>query len=361
MRVAILYGGRSGEHEVSLSSAAFFVRNLAPEHRLTLIGVTKAGRWKLQAQTVLDACREGEGPLELRAEGPEVVIGPGQGLKVFGTHGVSELNVDIVIPVLHGTFGEDGTVQGLLECAGLPYVGADVLGSAVGMDKEIAKALWREAGLPVVPSIVAHDGEDGSLSKLASQAESRFGWPVFVKPARTGSSVGAGLARSRAELGPAVREALRWDTKALIEPFIDARELECSVIGNGEPIAFTPGEIAPTHEFYSYEAKYVDPNGARLLIPAPAEPELLEKVRALAVAAYGAAGTNGLARVDFFLDRASGELYLNELNTMPGFTGISMFPMMCQHGGLPYRELLDRLIELGLERKRARDALTFSR
>lgn len=361
MKVAILYGGKSGEHEVSLSSAAFIARNLDKAHRITLIGVSKDGQWVLQSQSTLEACLESDGPLTLRTDGPQVVIAPGKGIRVFGSHGVSDLNVDIVFPVLHGTFGEDGTVQGLLECANIAYVGADVLGSAVGMDKEAAKILWQASGLPVVPYLIARSSKTQELTKLRAEAEQRFGWPMFIKPARCGSSLGAQAVKAEADFIPAIEEAMHWDSKAIIEPFIHARELECSVIGNDEPTAFPPGEIATTHEFYSYDAKYIDPDGARLYIPAKLSPEMAARIQELSLSAYRTVGACGLARVDFFLDRSSNELYLSEINTMPGFTSISMFPMMCMHGGMPYTTLMETLLELGIERKKKAASLRFSK
>lgn len=360
MKIAILYGGKSGEHDVSLASAASIVRRMNPSHRLLLIGIGTSGQWKLQPDSAVEDCRESDGPLSIRVDGPDVLVAPGRGLRVFGSHGFSDLPIDVVFPVLHGTFGEDGTVQGLLECADLPYVGADVLGSAIGMDKESSKALWREAGLPVLPCVMARSATPEALASVATEVDAAFGWPVFVKPSRAGSSVGASKAANAHELSGAILEALRWDTKALVEPFLPVRELECSVIGNGEPRAFEPGEIAPTHEFYDYEAKYVDPDGARILIPAPVDPTVRERVMDLAVKAYRSAMLSGLSRVDFFLDKKDGKLYLNEVNTLPGFTAISMFPKMCEAGGLPYPELLDRLLALALERKADRDRLLYS-
>jgi len=270
---------------------------------------------------------------------------------------------DVVLPVLHGTFGEDGTVQGLLETAGLAYAGADVLGSAVAMDKEVSKALWARAGLPVPPfrTVRAADLEPARFEVLRSDLEASFGYPMFAKPACAGSSVGTSKIDNSAGLLPALRSALEWGSKALVEPFLQARELECSVVGNGEPTAYPPGEIVSSHEFYDYEAKYVDPDGARLLIPAPVPAEISRLVMDIAVRAYKLAALSGMARIDFFLDRKDGSVYLNEANTIPGFTHISMFPKMCEAGGLPYPELLDLLARLGIERKRERDGIRYTR
>jgi D-alanine-D-alanine ligase len=361
MKIAILYGGKSGEHEVSLRSAASIVRNMDKAHKLFLIGITKAGAWHLQPDNVLETCLEGDAPLELRSDSPTVLIVPGTGLRVYGARGSADLAIDAVFPALHGTFGEDGTIQGLLECAGLAYVGADVLGSAIAMDKEFTKTLWQAAGLPVVPAITVRPGDLLSLETLAGTIEKKFGWPVFVKPARCGSSVGTSKVASRSNLESAVLDALNYDTKALVEPFIDGRELECSVLGTDSPRAFPPGEILSTHEFYDYDAKYLDPEGATLVIPADLDTSVSAKVMETAVAAYKAAGLSGMARVDFFIEKKSGSILLNEANTIPGFTSISMFSKMCESGGLPYPALIEELLSLAIERKRLKAGLRFTR
>lgn len=361
MKVAILYGGKSGEHEVSLLSAGSIVRTIKKEHKLSLIGIAKNGTWYLQPDSVLENARDGDSPLQLKTDCPVVVIVPGSGLRVYSSFGSSDLQVETVFPVLHGTFGEDGTIQGLLECAGLAYVGADVLGSAIGMDKEVAKNLWRGAGLPTVPSVVVTAGNnlEDRLRDARRKVEDSFGWPAFVKPARAGSSVGASRVASSEAFGPAAEAAFAYDTKILVEPFMTARELECSVIGNEEPRAFEPGEIIPTHEFYDYDAKYIDPDGARLVIPADLELDERAKVKNLALLAYGTAKLSGMARIDFFMDKKDGSIYLNEANTIPGFTHISMFPKMCEAGGLPYPELIEELLSLAKARKMTKDALRY--
>ncbi len=361
MRVAILYGGKSGEHEVSIRSAASVIRHMGKSHRLQLIGITKKGTWHLQPDCVLASCLEGEDPLELRADAPSVLVVPGVGLRVYGARGSADLQLDAIFPVLHGTFGEDGTIQGLLECANAAYVGADVLGSAIGMDKEIAKAVWREAGLPVVPSITVRSIDMENIDQLAQKIDEAFSWPVFVKPARCGSSVGASKIDSPASLESALKEALHYDNKALIEPFMVAREIECSVLGNDNPRTFSPGELISSHEFYDYEAKYIDPEGAAIVIPAHLDNETRDRVMELAVQAYIKAGLSGMARVDFFIDKKDGTIYLNEANTIPGFTSISMYPMMCEHGGLSYTAMLDELLALAIERKKAKAALSYDR
>jgi D-alanine-D-alanine ligase len=361
-RIAILYGGRSGEHEVSLASAASIVRHLDQERfESVLVGATKEGEWFLQDAAAAAAVRLSDSPLSI-AKGRRVFAAPGAGLVVEaggGRTGVEKLDCDLVFPVLHGTFGEDGTVQGLLEVAGLPYVGAPVLGSALGMDKEKAKELWMRAGLPVVPFLAARSDALGDIEGLARKVGARFSWPCFVKPACAGSSVGASKVPGPESLGAALLAALAWDEKVLIEPFVDAREIECAVLGNAEPIAFAPGEVVPSHEFYDYEAKYIDPDGARLDVPARIAPEQAERVRAVAVAAFKACELAGMARVDFFIDRRTGEVLLNEVNTIPGFTHISMYPRMCEEGGVSYSELITRLAELALERHAERSKLKF--
>jgi D-alanine-D-alanine ligase len=361
-RIAILYGGRSGEHEVSLASAASIVRHLDQERfESVLVGATKEGEWFLQDDDAAAAARLSDLPLSI-AKGRRVFAAPGAGLVVEaggGRAGVEKLDCDLVFPVLHGTFGEDGTVQGLLEVAGLPYVGAPVLGSALGMDKEKAKELWMRAGLPVVPFLAARSDALGDIEGLARKVDARFSWPCFVKPACAGSSVGASKVPGPESLEAALRAALAWDEKVLIEPFVEAREIECAVLGNAEPLAFAPGEVVPSHEFYDYEAKYIDPDGARLDVPARIAPEQAERVKAVAVAAFKACELAGMARVDFFIDRRTGEVLLNEVNTIPGFTHISMYPRMCEEGGVSYSELITRLAELALERHAERSKLKF--
>ncbi len=361
MNTVILYGGRSGEHEVSLASAASVLRHLPPSHEPTLIGIDRDGVWYLQPGEAVKAARRESGPLEILKDKSRVAAAvPGRGLALLSGEPIP---ADVVLPVLHGTFGEDGTIQGLLEIAGLAYAGANVLGSAVAMDKEVSKALWARAGLPVPPfrTVRAADLELTRFEVLRSDLEASFGYPMFAKPACAGSSVGTSKIEDAAGLLPALRSALEWGSKALVEPFLQARELECSVVGNGEPTAYPPGEIVSSHEFYDYEAKYVDPDGARLLIPAPVPAETSRLVMDIAVRAYKLAALSGMARIDFFLDRKDGSVYLNEANTIPGFTHISMFPKMCEAGGLPYPELLDLLARLGIERKRERDEIRYTR
>jgi len=329
------------------------------------------GVWLLQPESLLEdiksaAAKNRPGMLSLPAivSGRKVVVVPGLGLAAEKTGGKTEaLGCDLVFPVLHGTFGEDGTIQGLLECAGLPYVGAGVLGSAIGMDKQVTKDLWLREGLPVVDSITVRGTDRANplfMASLARKVEARFGWPCFVKPASCGSSVGTSKVGDFPALEAAIDLALRFDEKVLVEQFISAREIECAVLGNASPQAFTPGEIVPTHEFYDYDAKYKDPEGAALRIPAPLLPAQVDTIKTLAIKAYKACELSGMARVDFFIDKRTGDILLNEVNTIPGFTAISMYPRMCEAGGLPYAELLDRLIELAIERFEKRNALSYS-
>ncbi|MEJ2009903.1 MAG: D-alanine--D-alanine ligase [Acidobacteriota bacterium] len=261
-------------------------------------------------------------------------------------------NIDVIFPVLHGTFGEDGTVQGLFELAGIPYVGAGVLGSAAGMDKDLMKRLFRDAGLPVVEWVVVLRGEwEQSPARLRRLIESKLGYPLFIKPANLGSSVGISKVHNRRELAPALDLAASYDRKVIVEKGFDAREIECSVLGNDQPEASVPGEILPVNEFYDYEAKYVK-EGSELVIPAKLGRAETRRVRQMALEAFRAVDCAGMARVDFLLDRPSGNLFVNEVNTIPGFTPISMYPKLWEARGLPYPALLDRLIELALERHR---------
>ena len=392
MNIAVLYGGKSGEHEVSLRSASSVVRHInRTKHTIILIGIAKDGRWYLQSQKELTRVLADDSAFLRIDENPASLIRivPGGGSSKALQSGVPlkgkackpeepyAIQTDIVLPVLHGSYGEDGLVQGLLEMAELPYCGCTTLSSALAMDKEQTKKVWMQEGLKVVPFVciksadVNRNGsavQSDSFEKIAGQAEKRFGYPLFVKPACAGSSVGAAKVNSAAELKKAVQNAFLWDEKVLIEQCIDAREIECSVTGNTAISAsgktavksYIPGEIAPTHGFYDYDAKYTDPDGARLLIPAPLTPEQVQTVKSLAEKAYRALDCSGLARVDFFIDKKDGTLYLNEINTLPGFTSISMFPKMCEAAGLAYEDLIELLLEQGLERFKKRRSLKTS-
>ncbi len=357
LKICILYGGRSGEHEISLRSAASVVKNLDPaRYQVMPIGIDKAGLWHRQGRIETKRI-EGQGDILslVPSEHPLSVV-PGDGVHDRG----KKLAIDCVFPVLHGTFGEDGTVQGLLELAGLPYVGAGVLGSSASMDKETAKRLWRDAGLPIV-DFQAINRESTKEDRRA--AARRLGWPIFVKPCGAGSSLGASRVDGEDQLDDALCEALRYDTRALLEKWVDAREIECAVIGNTRPRAFLPGEIVPSggHSFYDYDAKYTDPNGASLEAPARIDAATQKRVMSAAEAAYAAVRCEGMARVDFFLERSTGAVFISEINTIPGFTSISMFPRMCQASGLPYPKLLDELVRLAMEREELRRTVRYEK
>jgi D-alanine-D-alanine ligase len=352
IRVGIVYGGRSGEHEVSIASAASIFKHLDPSrYEAVPIRIEKDGRWLLGG-AVPKAISAAEVLKEARTEALEAVE---------PTRAVDRRSIDVVFPVLHGPYGEDGTVQGLLELANVPYVGAGVLGSAVGMDKAVMKKLFAADGLPIVPYHTLLRPEwtrdsRGQMTRIASQ----LGYPVFVKPANLGSSVGISKARNDAELADAVALALQYDRKVVVEAAVpNAREIECAVLGNDDPKASVPGEIVPSREFYDYEAKYLD-EGSKLLIPAPLTAAQTAEIQRLAIHAFRAVDGAGMSRVDFLMSRDSDALYLNEVNTIPGFTTISMYPKMWEASGLSYPQLLDRLIALAIERHDERQALRTS-
>jgi len=355
MNIAIIYGGRSGEHEVSLVSASFVVRAIGSEHTVYLIGITKNGEWYLQPSSLLEHIRKDTSAvLTIKCDkAARVAVIPGggtaAGLSVNGT----PIAADVVFPVLHGSFGEDGTIQGLFEMADLPYVGGGVLASSAAMDKEKSKIIWQHEHLPIVPFLCVRKFQWDNPKEREGfilHAEKELEYPLFVKPCRVGSSVGAGKASNRTELLQKMEEAFLWDSKVLIEACIAAREIECSVTGNDECVVYTPGEIIPSHEFYDYDAKYIDPDGAQLKIPADIDDEQRREIRSIAGKAYRALDLTGLARVDFFIDKETKTIYLNEVNTIPGFTAISMFPKMCEASGMPYRELIMHLFDLAIER-----------
>jgi D-alanine-D-alanine ligase len=358
VRVGIVFGGRSGEHEVSLMSAQGVMNAIdKSKYEVVPIGITKDGRW-LASGDPMRALASGENAASHHAA---LLAEPSQrGLMRLEEQeqnltavGVSQL--DIVFPILHGPYGEDGTVQGLLELAGIPYVGAGVMASAVGMDKAVFKDVVRAHGLPVAPYLVIkRKAFEQHPDPIIAQIEADVGYDCFVKPANLGSSVGITKAHNRAELSAALAEAARYDRKLIVEVAVDAREIEVSVLGNDEPIASVPGEIVPCNEFYDYAAKYID-GDSELLIPAPIPPETAEAIRRMAVQAYLAIDCAGMARADFLLDRLTGEVYLNEVNTLPGFTPISMYPKLWEATGISYPELIDRLIQLALERHADKD------
>jgi D-alanine-D-alanine ligase len=397
IRVGILFGGRSGEHEVSLLSAASVLNAIdKTKYDVVPIGITKEGRWLTaeNAERLLKGSASepsAAAPTNLRAGDPEatpgaallaagesVVVPPeparrDAGLTPFQTDAANlrrasdrAINVDVIFPVLHGTFGEDGTIQGLLELADIAYVGAGVLGSSAGMDKDIMKSLFRAAGLPIVRqvTILRHQFE-ATPKKIYKLVESKLKYPVFVKPANLGSSVGISKAHDRKELGPAIAEAAKFDRKIVIEEGVGgkknkAREIECAVLGNDNPQASIAGEIIPIKEFYDYDAKYLV-EGSEPVIPAKITKSEMKTVQKLAIAAFQAVDCTGLARVDFLMDPKSRKILVNEINTMPGFTAISMYPKMWAATGLAYPDLIDRLIQLGIERHEDKKRNQYSR
>ena len=399
IRVGVLFGGRSGEHEVSLLSAASVLNAIdKSKYEVVPIGITKEGRWltaehaeRLLKGSAGEGARATQEEKHLRAGDPEatpgaallasgesVVVPPEPvhreaGLAPFQTDAAGlrraadrAINVDVIFPVLHGTFGEDGTIQGLLELADIAYVGAGVLGSAAGMDKDVMKSLFRTAGLPMVKHVtVLRSAWESAPKKVEKLVESKLRYPVFVKPANLGSSVGISKAHNRKELGPAIEEAAKYDRKVVIEEGVGgkkhkAREIECAVLGNDDPQASVAGEIVPCKEFYDYDAKYLA-EGSELVIPAKLTKAEMTRVQKLAIAAFQAVDCSGLARVDFLMEPISRKLYVNEINTMPGFTAISMYPKLWAATGVAYPELIDRLIQLGIERHEDKKRNRYSR
>lgn len=358
LRVGIIFGGRSGEHEVSLASAASVIRALDPEkYEAVPIGITKDGRWLV-----------GTGAAKLLPEvlksGERVVLPPDPSaaalVPLTPSAGHPSVMVDVVFPVLHGTFGEDGTVQGLLELAGLPYVGAGVLGSAIGMDKDTQKRLFKEARLPIVPYLAIQRSRwERDRADVLREIKKKFRFPVFIKPATLGSSVGMTRVKAAHKLPAALDAAGEFALKILIERAVNAREIEVSVLGNDDPRASVPGEIIPHREFYDYAAKYLE-EGTRLEIPAKLTKKQVATFQDYAVRAYRAIDCCGMARCDFFLEHKTAKIYVNELNTIPGFTSISMYPKMWEASGLPYTQLIDRLIELALELHREKSRTKYS-
>src|ERR1700692_3708108 len=396
IRVGILFGGRSGEHEVSLLSAASVLNAIDKnKYEVVPIGITKDGRWLTAehaerllkgdagegARAAQSTLRAGDPDATLGAAvlatGESVVVPPeparrGAGLTPFQSDAnlrrASDraINVEVIFPVLHGTFGEDGTIQGLLELADIAYVGAGVLGSSAGMDKDIMKSLFRAAGLPIVKHVtVLRSQFEGEPRKTQKLVESKLKYPVFVKPANLGSSVGISKAHDREELGPAIAEAAKFDRKIVIEEGVGgkknkAREIECAVLGNDDPKASIAGEIVPFKEFYDYDAKYLV-QGSEPVIPAKLTKSEMKTVQELAIAAFQAVDCTGLARVDFLMDPKSRRIYVNEINTMPGFTSISMYPKLWAASGVSYPDLIDRLIQLGIARHEDKKRNQYSR
>jgi D-alanine-D-alanine ligase len=404
LRVGILFGGRSGEHEVSLLSAASVVNAIdKTKYEVVPIGITRDGRWLTaeHAERLLKGEKQEQGQqhadksvratqASFRAGDPEAtpgaaVLASGEsvivppepsrrdgGITPFqseaGLRRASDraINVDVIFPVLHGTFGEDGTIQGLLELADIAYVGAGVLGSSAGMDKDVMKSLFRAAGLPIVKHVtVLRSQFEREPKKVQKLVEGKLKYPVFVKPANLGSSVGISKAHDRNEVGPAIAEAAKFDRKIVIEEGVGgkknkAREIECAILGNDDPKASVAGEIIPCKEFYDYDAKYLS-EGSEAVIPAKLTKVEMKTVQRLAIAAFQAVDCTGLARVDFLMDPRSRKIFVNEINTMPGFTAISMYPKMWAASGVAYPELINRLIQLGIERHRDKKRNQYSR
>jgi len=350
IRLGILFGGKSAEHEVSLQSAKNVIEAVDREkYDLVLITIDKQGQWHLADPSAF--LLNPDDPQRIKLAPSEdklgIVLGDERQLFVRLKNGAPIEALDVIFPVLHGPYGEDGTIQGLLKLADVPFVGASVLGSAVGMDKDVMKRLLRDGGVPIARSVTLsrNTGEPPGFQELTE----RLGLPLFIKPANLGSSVGVHKVRSSEQFESALHDAFQFDGKILVEEFIEGREIECSVLGNENPIASVPGEILPQHEFYSYEAKYIDDKGALLEIPADLPEDVVTSIQNMAVRAYQALCCEGMARVDLFL-RGHEEIIINEINTIPGFTRISMYPKLWEASGISYGELIDRLVTLAMER-----------
>jgi D-alanine-D-alanine ligase len=360
LHVALIFGGRSGEHEVSLMSARSLLSVLDPaKYELTQIGISPTGQW-LTGGDVIGKFESGKTaglePAVVLADPTEI------GVHVLRDKRMEKLaDIDVYFPLLHGTFGEDGTIQGLFELANAAYVGAGVLGSSVGMDKVLFKDVMRANEIPCVESVLVLRSEiEKDINGVIGRAEKVGDYPIFTKPANLGSSVGITKCRTRSDLQEGLMEAAMYDRRVLIERGVaNAREIEVSVLGNDDPRASVPGEVLPSREFYSYESKYIDGTSG-LVIPAPVPPEVAESIQDLAVRAFKAVDAAGMARVDFLLDKITGEIFLNELNTIPGFTKISMYPKLWEATGIPYAGLADRLIDLAIQRKSERDRTSHS-
>ena len=356
IRVGLVFGGRSGEHEVSLASANSVMASLdTQKYEIVPLGITKEGSWLLGSEpqkwiAAHQAAAQEPGTqttaVTLTGDPTIKALIPVQQGENLGNQGA----LDVIFPVMHGTYGEDGSLQGLLDMANIPYVGCGVLGAALGMDKEKMKMIFQAVGLPIVDYLVFRRNEwERAPEEMLDKVEQSIGYPNFVKPANLGSSVGINKAHNRSELEHAIKVAAEYDRKIVVEHGINCREFECAVLGNDEPLASVVGEIVSSNEFYDYRAKYID-GKSRAIIPAEIPQESAEEIRRQAVQAFAALDLNGLARVDFFMEKETGKVYINEVNTMPGFTEISMYPKLWEASGLPYPQLLDRLIELAIER-----------
>ena len=353
INIGILYGGKSGEHDVSLCSAASVVSGLDKnKYNITAICVGRDGRWHVQDKPVIADNPDFGKILKLEENGNWLVNHYGDSkLMLTEIKTGRTVSLDVVFPVMHGTNCEDGRLQGMLELSCVPYVGAEVAGSAIGMDKDISKRLIKERGIPIVPwETLTYNEWENDKANLTEKLIKNMGLPLFIKPCNTGSSVGVNKVKTRNDFSAAVESSFRFDNKLLIEKALDVREIECAVLGNENPEASCLGEIIPHHEFYSYEAKYIDSDGAELIIPAKLETQLEKNIRDAALKVFTALNCFGLARVDFFVDKQTNEFYFNEINTIPGFTSISMYSKLWENSGILYNELLDRLVSLALER-----------
>ena len=352
LRVGIIFGGRSGEHEVSLRSAESVINAIdKSKYEVVPIGITKEGRWLMSGNA---AALMPQAVMESNNHQQVAILGDPtrQGLMRLGADGKGESStpLDVVFPVLHGTYGEDGTIQGLLEMAGVPYVGCGVLASATGMDKVVMKQLFERAGLTVTPyEWFLRSSWERDPDAIIKRVSRTLGYPSFVKPANLGSSVGISKAHDKDELREAVKDAARYDRRIIVERAVVGREIEVSVLGNDHPVASLPGEILAGHEFYDYEDKYID-TASRTVVPAKLPARIAERIQRSAITAFQAIDGAGLARVDFFLERGTNRVITNEINTMPGFTSISMYAKMWEASGISYGELIDRLIALAIER-----------
>ena len=348
LNVAVIFGGKSGEHEVSLMSATNVINAMDKEkYNIKMIGITKEGKWlsyKGAVEKIVDGSWQKEAEKSNSAETTDLIFS-----NILNKGEITD--IDVVFPVLHGPNGEDGTIQGMLEMLDLPYVGCGVLASSVAMDKILSKKLFAEAGISIVDfEVLLKKDIKNDLVGSIKKIEEKFKYPVFVKPANMGSSVGISKAHNREELTKALELAGQFDRKIVVEKAVDCREIECAVMGNDEPLASGVGEVIPSHEFYDYEAKYFDGDNSKVVIPAMVDETTVLKIREMAVKAYKSLDCAGLARADFFLDKNTGEIYINEFNTIPGFTRISMYPKLWGQAGVSYSELIDRLIQYAIER-----------
>ena len=345
--VGVLFGGKSAEHEVSLISAKNIIEGIdKKKYQVVLIGVDKQGRWHLNDKSQFLLNSDNPKRVKLNKANKPIALAPssnGQLANLFGSKLLPK--VDVIFPVIHGPFGEDGTVQGLLKLANTAFVGVSVLGSAMGMDKDVAKRLATEAKIPNAAFIAFHSNQKVNFAPV----KKKLGLPLFIKPANLGSSVGIKKVSNKKDFDQAVKEAFQFDTKIIIEEFIKGREIECAILGNEDPKASVLGEIIPHHDFYSYEAKYIDEAGARLEIPAKVKPQIARKIQKMAIEIFKLLECSGFSRVDFFLTKDN-KIYFNEINTIPGFTSISMYPKLWQASGVPYTKLIDKLIQLAIQK-----------